>query len=366
MADPNQVRINELARELEIKAKVLIDYLPEAGVTEKKTHSSSIDLKHAELVRKHFRGLAAAEQAEAADKAAKATAAKKPAAKPAAAPAGPAAAGTKPAGAAAPAASATLQLGPVLRRMLPQQALQRFPALHVLPHLQCATATHPTTHPTGTTPAAARPASSAPASPAATAAGRPGVRRCSCGAARRTTAACSSTRKHACRSTSRLNGARSSTSCRRTLNFAALSRASWSARFCAWTVTSRCDARHAAGCWSAPTISSEQRAAGPSWWCARAASGWTAFAIPATSWQRWWTGWPRQQGTSRHAAPRRRSSQGGARQAALCAQAGSTRPAADREALRRGRAQAASSSSARGRRPGRTRDCSRTGRASKA
>ena len=82
MADSNQVRINELARELEIKAKVLIDYLPEAGVTEKKTHSSSIDLKHAELVRKHFRGLAAAEEAEAAEKAAKATAAKKPAAKP--------------------------------------------------------------------------------------------------------------------------------------------------------------------------------------------------------------------------------------------------------------------------------------------
>ena len=57
MAD-NQIRINELARELEIKAKVLIEYLPEIGVTEKKTHSSSIDIEHAELVRKHFRGLA--------------------------------------------------------------------------------------------------------------------------------------------------------------------------------------------------------------------------------------------------------------------------------------------------------------------
>src|SRR5271154_7615000 len=109
MADSNQVRINELARELEIKAKVLIDYLPEAGVTEKKTHSSSIDLKHAEWVRKHSRGLAAAEQAEEADKAAKATAAKKPAAKPAtAAPAAPATVAAKPAGVApaAPAAAA--------------------------------------------------------------------------------------------------------------------------------------------------------------------------------------------------------------------------------------------------------------------
>ena len=114
MADSNQVRINELARELEIKAKVLIDYLPEAGVTEKKTHSSSIDLKHAELVRKHFRGLAAAEEAEEAAKVAKATAAKKPAAKPAAAaPAAPAAAGAKPAvGGVAPAAPATAAARP--------------------------------------------------------------------------------------------------------------------------------------------------------------------------------------------------------------------------------------------------------------
>src|ERR1700736_6680411 len=49
MADSNQIRINELARELEIKAKVLIEFLPEIGVTEKKTHSSSLDLEHAEL-----------------------------------------------------------------------------------------------------------------------------------------------------------------------------------------------------------------------------------------------------------------------------------------------------------------------------
>src|ERR1700761_7757290 len=87
MADPNQVRINELARELEIKAKVLIDYLPSVGVTEKKTHSSSIDNSHAEAVRKHFLGLANAEaQAEAEkEKAAKAAkdAARRPATPPA-------------------------------------------------------------------------------------------------------------------------------------------------------------------------------------------------------------------------------------------------------------------------------------------
>src|ERR1700675_4278728 len=100
MADSNQVRINELARELEIKAKVLIDYLPEAGVTEKKTHSSSIDLKHAELVRKHFRCLAAAEETEAAEKAAKETASKRPAAKLAAATPAATGLGAKPAGVA--------------------------------------------------------------------------------------------------------------------------------------------------------------------------------------------------------------------------------------------------------------------------
>src|SRR6185437_2224941 len=72
MSDSNQIRINELARELEIKAKVLIDYLPEIGVAEKKTHSSSLDLDHAELVRKHFHAVAAEEAAaEAAKEAAK-------------------------------------------------------------------------------------------------------------------------------------------------------------------------------------------------------------------------------------------------------------------------------------------------------
>src|SRR5208282_1041720 len=90
MSDPNQIRINELARELEIKAKVLIDYLPEIGVTEKKTHSSSLDLDHAELARKHFLGLAAQEAAAEADKAAKTAAAKARPARPAAAPAAPA------------------------------------------------------------------------------------------------------------------------------------------------------------------------------------------------------------------------------------------------------------------------------------
>src|ERR1700722_500396 len=94
MTDSNQIRINELARELEVKAKAIIDYLPEAGVTEKKTHSSSIEVAAAVKVREHFRALAdaevEAEQKEVADKAAKEAAAKaarmKPAAPVAAAP----------------------------------------------------------------------------------------------------------------------------------------------------------------------------------------------------------------------------------------------------------------------------------------
>ena len=177
MADSNQVRINELARELEIKAKVLIDYLPEAGVTEKKTHSSSIDLKHAELVRKHFRGLAAAEEAEEAAKVAKATAAKKPAAKPAAAaPAAPAAVGAKPAvGGVAPAAPATAAAKPGVATHAPAPGPAAAPGAARPAAPAGTTATHPTTptHPTGAAPA--RPAAAAPAAPASTTAARPGI-----------------------------------------------------------------------------------------------------------------------------------------------------------------------------------------------
>src|SRR5258708_25968660 len=72
MTDVNQVRINELARELEVKAKAIIDLLPGYGVTEKKTHSSSIPADVAEKVRKKILGAAEEEaQAEAAAKAEK-------------------------------------------------------------------------------------------------------------------------------------------------------------------------------------------------------------------------------------------------------------------------------------------------------
>ncbi|HLJ29191.1 MAG TPA: translation initiation factor IF-2 [Candidatus Angelobacter sp.] len=49
-----KIRINDLARELEVKSKEILDSLPEVGVKEKKTHSSSIEDHEAELVRRYF------------------------------------------------------------------------------------------------------------------------------------------------------------------------------------------------------------------------------------------------------------------------------------------------------------------------
>jgi translation initiation factor IF-2 len=56
MSKTAQIRINDLARELEVKAKVIIDLLPGFGVAEKKTHSSSVDVDVAEKVRKKLAG----------------------------------------------------------------------------------------------------------------------------------------------------------------------------------------------------------------------------------------------------------------------------------------------------------------------
>jgi len=54
----SKVRINDLARELEVKSKSILDVLQEVGVTEKKTHSSSLEEHEAELVRKRLRARA--------------------------------------------------------------------------------------------------------------------------------------------------------------------------------------------------------------------------------------------------------------------------------------------------------------------
>src|SRR5450432_4107743 len=49
-----KVRINDLARELEVKSKVILDLLIKVGVTEKKTHSSSIEVDESERVKKYY------------------------------------------------------------------------------------------------------------------------------------------------------------------------------------------------------------------------------------------------------------------------------------------------------------------------
>ncbi len=57
----SKVRINDLARELEVKSKAILDALPQVGVTEKKTHSSSIEEHEADKVRAYIRGSAEAQ-----------------------------------------------------------------------------------------------------------------------------------------------------------------------------------------------------------------------------------------------------------------------------------------------------------------
>jgi translation initiation factor IF-2 len=67
------IRINELARELEVKSRVILECLPEVGITEKKSHSSSLDEESANKVRAYFnKGEAAPEKAASAPSPAKA------------------------------------------------------------------------------------------------------------------------------------------------------------------------------------------------------------------------------------------------------------------------------------------------------
>ena len=61
----SKVRINDLARELEVKSKAILDALPLVGVTEKKTHSSSLEEHEAEKVRAHIRGSAESQTSSA-------------------------------------------------------------------------------------------------------------------------------------------------------------------------------------------------------------------------------------------------------------------------------------------------------------
>ena len=59
----SKIRINDLARELEVKSKAILDALPEVGVTEKKTHSSSVEEHEAEKVRAYLRAASEAQTA---------------------------------------------------------------------------------------------------------------------------------------------------------------------------------------------------------------------------------------------------------------------------------------------------------------
>ena len=50
----SKVRINDLAKELEVKSRAILDILPELGVSSGKTHSSSLEGDEADKVRAHF------------------------------------------------------------------------------------------------------------------------------------------------------------------------------------------------------------------------------------------------------------------------------------------------------------------------
>src|SRR4029077_6423012 len=62
----SKIRINDLARELEVKSRAILDALTEVGVTEKKTHSSSLEDHEAEKVRAHFQGSGNGQSAKSA------------------------------------------------------------------------------------------------------------------------------------------------------------------------------------------------------------------------------------------------------------------------------------------------------------
>src|SRR5579864_116096 len=49
------IRISDLARELEVKGKAILDVLPKIDVAKKKTYSSSISVADADKVRRYFR-----------------------------------------------------------------------------------------------------------------------------------------------------------------------------------------------------------------------------------------------------------------------------------------------------------------------
>ncbi|HWE52139.1 MAG TPA: translation initiation factor IF-2 [Bryobacteraceae bacterium] len=63
----SKIRINELARQLEVKSREVIDKLHELQIAEKVTHSSSIDEDKAEQLRRYYRGEALLPQSSAGE-----------------------------------------------------------------------------------------------------------------------------------------------------------------------------------------------------------------------------------------------------------------------------------------------------------
>jgi len=51
----SKIRINELARELEVKSNAILEYLQQIGIPEKKSHSSALEDELVDKVRAHFR-----------------------------------------------------------------------------------------------------------------------------------------------------------------------------------------------------------------------------------------------------------------------------------------------------------------------
>jgi len=182
-----KIRINDLARELEVKSRAILDALVAVGFLEKKTHSSAVDEDIAEKVRRYLRGgampapaaapaaapplslpatpAAAAPQASEVEEVNTTAESVATAAPPKASPQPPAAPrpGLRPAPAVAPEAPKAPPKMPVA----PQRPIYRAPSQ-----------VHPVPAPASTTPASAAPAPPVPppapaAAPVAPAAPRP-------------------------------------------------------------------------------------------------------------------------------------------------------------------------------------------------
>jgi len=147
-----KIRINDLARELEVKSKQILDVLIKVGVTEKKTHSSSVEEDEAVKVRKYFHDMSGASARKSAGgeefrpkidlskiskpgDALKAILARKehadaPAAQPAPAPAVPKVIVNKPAAVVKPPAAAA-PAAPAPRMVTPESVAQSRQALKV-------------------------------------------------------------------------------------------------------------------------------------------------------------------------------------------------------------------------------------------